>query len=263
MQNKSKSTKITPKSFRKKSDCLRNARKLKKSSQQWMQRQINDPYVQQAKLMNLRSRSAFKLLQIQEKHQIIKKKDIVIDLGAAPGGWSQIAAQILKPKTQIKNPTNNTSPQDPTAEHSKKNQHPRIFAIDLLPIEPIDNVWMYQGNFNADATVQALVQAVFEATNSKLANVIISDMAPNTSGHKQTDHLRIMDLSEQVLDFAINHLHENGNLVTKIFHGGIAKDFSIKLKKYFRIVGSYKPPASRKESTETYLIAKSFKKQRI
>ena len=168
-------------------DTIKN-KKLKKSSRDWLQRQINDPFVAQAKKEGYRSRAAFKILEIQEKFKIITKDSIVIDLGAAPGGWSQVISKKCK----------------------------RIIAIDLLDFEPIPNVDFVKGDFLEEASIEKIKSLLEE----QKADVIMSDMAPNTCGVKKVDHLRIMNLIEEVFYFSQIVLKPGGNLVLKTFQGG-------------------------------------------
>ena len=224
-----------PKSFRKSSKTLKNNKGLKVSSARWLQRQLNDPFVQQAKAMGLRSRAAFKLMQIQEKYKIIKKGDIVVDLGAAPGGWAEVAADLVQ--SQI----------------NAKNTEGAVFALDLQNFKPIKGVEIIVGDFT-----KAQVQENLIATIGGKINAVISDMAPSSSGHKKTDHIRIMGLAEEAFNFAKNNLVQKGCFVAKIFQGGMEPNFSDKLKACFKTVAYYKPEASRKESNEMYIVAKNY-----
>lgn len=201
-------------------------KKLKKSSRSWLMRQMNDPFVARAKKEGYRSRASYKLIEIQKKYNIIHKNDIVIDLGSAPGGWSQVASKICS----------------------------KIIALDLLEMEPIPNVEFIQGNFLENKTIDKLSQII---GNNK-SNVILSDMAPSTCGIKKIDHLRIMNLIEEVFEFAKKFLGSNGSMVVKVFQGGTENYLLAELKKYFKKISHFKPDSSRKESSEMYLVAIGF-----
>ncbi|MDR3030893.1 MAG: RlmE family RNA methyltransferase [Holosporales bacterium] len=201
-------------------------KKLKKSSRQWILRQMKDPYIIRAKKEGYRSRSAFKLLEIQEKFKIIRKDSIVIDLGSAPGGWSQIVSQVCK----------------------------KVISIDLLEMESLPNVEFIQGDFLDLRSVEKINRIL----NGNLADVVLSDMAPNACGVKSIDHIRIMNLIEQVFEFCKENLKTEGVLVAKVFQGGTEDSLLRELKKRFEKTIHFKPKASRKESVETYLIALGF-----
>ncbi|MDR1475990.1 MAG: RlmE family RNA methyltransferase [Holosporales bacterium] len=199
---------------------------LKPSSKNWIKRHINDPYVALAKQNAYRTRSAFKLIEIQEKFKIIKDKDIVLDLGAAPGGWSQIASKITQ----------------------------NVIAVDILEVAPIPNVQFIQGDFLNQSTLNLIKDAIGESE----INVILSDMCPNTCGIKKIDHLRIINIFEEVTYFAKNHLKTGGSLVVKVFQGGAEKNTLTDIKMHFRKISHFKPKSSRKQSPELYLIATGF-----
>ncbi|MCB2049935.1 MAG: RlmE family RNA methyltransferase [Novosphingobium sp.] len=207
---------------------LRTAKKRTASSARWLTRQLNDPYVQQAKAAGYRSRAAFKLLELDEKFGLLKGAQRVVDLGIAPGGWSQVVRQ----------------------------RAPRagVVGIDLLPTEPIEGVTIFQMDFMDDAAPAALEEALEGAPD-----LVLSDMAANTVGHKQTDHLRTMGLVETAADFAIQSLAEGGAFVAKVLAGGTDSALLALLKKHFASVKHAKPPASRKDSSEWYVIAQGFK----
>jgi 23S rRNA (uridine2552-2'-O)-methyltransferase len=208
---------------------VKTARGRKNSSTLWLQRQLNDPYVQEAQRLNYRSRAAFKLIQIQEKFRILKPGQKVVDLGAAPGGWTQIAQKYLK-------------------------NHGVLLGVDLQEIEPLKGADFMCGDFT-EASVQA---EITEQLNGK-ADVILSDMAPATTGHTLTDHTRIIYLCEQCVDFSLLNLKPGGALVMKVFEGGTSGDLLKILKKYFKIIKHFKPDASRKGSSEMYAVAMDFK----
>jgi 23S rRNA (uridine2552-2'-O)-methyltransferase len=207
---------------------LKTGRGRTASSARWLQRQLADPYVKQAKAAGYRSRAAFKLLELDERFGLLKGVKRVVDLGIAPGGWSQVVRQ--------------RSPQA------------KIVGIDLLPTEPIEGVTIFQMDFMADEAPAALETALDGAPD-----LVLSDMAANTVGHKQTDHLRTMGLVETAVDFAIHTLAPGGAFVAKVFAGGTDGDLLAILKKNFATVKHAKPPASRKDSSEWYVIAQGFK----
>lgn len=206
--------------------------KLKASSRRWLERHINDPYVQRAKLEGYRARAAFKLLEIDEKHNILGGARRIIDLGAAPGSWSQIAAKV----------TNSTD------------ADPRVAAIDFLEMDPLPGVRILQMDFLDPDAPRQLIEAV-----GGTPNLVISDMAAPTTGHRQTDHLRTMHLCEVAAYFAVEVLAEGGHFLAKTFQGGTERDLLNMLKQNFRQVIHVKPGASRAESVEMFLLAKGFK----
>lgn len=199
-------------------------RNHKEKSNKWLKRHLNDPFFREAKKNGFRSRSAFKLLQINKKFNFFFKGAKIIDLGAAPGGWSQVAKTLSSPDGQV-------------------------LGLDLLPIDPMDGIKILKGDIN-DLEIQSEIKEYF---NEKV-DIILSDMAPNTSGHSQTDHLRIINLAEIAVSFAETFLKRNGFFVCKVFQGGaqgILLDF---MKNSIKDIKYMKPPASRKESSETYLL---------
>ena len=206
--------------------------KLKASSRRWLERHINDPYVQRARLEGYRARAAFKLLEIDEKHNILSGARRIIDLGAAPGSWSQIAAKV----------TDSTD------------ADPRVAAIDFLEMDPLPGVTILQMDFLDPEAPEKLIEAV-----GGTPNLVISDMAAPTTGHRQTDHLRTMHLCEVAAHFAIEVLAEGGHFLAKTFQGGTERDLLNLLKQNFRQVIHVKPGASRAESVEMFLLAKGFK----
>ena len=207
---------------------LRKSRGRKESSTRWLSRQINDPYVKKAKAEGYRSRAAYKLLELDERFDLLKGVKRAVDLGIAPGGWSQVLRQRC-----------------PDA---------RVVGIDLLPTEPIEGVTILQMDFMDDAAPAALEEALDGSPD-----LVLSDMAANTVGHKQTDHLRTMGLVETAADFAIANLAPGGSFVAKVLAGGTDADLLALLKRHFTSVKHAKPPASRKGSSEWYVIAKGFK----
>jgi 23S rRNA (uridine2552-2'-O)-methyltransferase len=209
---------------------VRTARGRSTSSQRWLARQLNDPYVAAARQQGWRSRAAFKLIELDERFHLIKRGMHVVDLGAAPGGWAQVAVQ---------------------------RGAARVIGVDLLPVDPVAGATMLQGDFT-DSAVQDRLIAALEGK----ADLVLSDMAPNTTGHAATDHLRIMALADAALDFAVPVLAEGGGFVAKVFQGGAGKTLLDRLKRQFASVRHAKPPASRKESSELYVVATGFRLSR-
>lgn len=207
---------------------LRTARKRTTSSARWLTRQLNDPYVRQAKADGYRSRAAYKLAELDDKFALIGKAQRVVDLGIAPGGWSQVVRQ--------------------------RSPRAKVVGIDLLPTEPIEGVTIFQMDFMADEAPEALSAAL-----DGPPDLVLSDMAANTVGHKQTDHLRTMGLVETAADFAIRTLAPGGAFVAKVLAGGTDTELLALLKRHFASVKHAKPPASRKDSSEWYVIAQGFK----
>jgi 23S rRNA (uridine2552-2'-O)-methyltransferase len=208
---------------------LRTAKGRTTASQRWLERQLNDPYVRAAQAAGLRSRAAFKLKELDERFHIVKPGARVVDLGAAPGGWTQVALAKAGPKA-------------------------RVVALDLLPMDPIAGASILQGDFQDDAVEQAVLRELDGA-----ADLVLSDMAPNTTGHNATDHLRIIALAELALDFACKVLAPGGGFVAKVLQGGTEKGLLDRLKANFSSVRHAKPPASRKDSAELYVVATGFR----
>lgn len=211
---------------------VKTAKGRKLSSTLWIQRQLNDPYVQKARAAGYRSRAAYKLAEIDERYRILKPGQTVVDLGAAPGGWCQIASVRVR--------ASSTAP---------------LIAIDILPMDPIDGVLILTRDF-AD---QAAPAALIEALSGRRPDVILSDLAPETTGHRSTDHLRVVALVELAHDFAARTLAPGGTFLAKVFQGGTEGDLLRALRRDFRTVRHVKPPASRPESPETYVLATGFR----
>jgi 23S rRNA (uridine2552-2'-O)-methyltransferase len=211
---------------------VKSKNKRSHSSHQWLSRQLNDPYVRKAHAEGYRSRAAFKLIEIDDKHKILKRGARVVDLGAAPGGWSQVVAERTG---------------------SAKGQG-KVVAIDLLDIEPIPGVEFAQMDFNDEDAPERL-----KAMLGGQADVVLSDMAANTIGHRQTDHLKIVALVEMAVDFAREVLAPGGSFVAKVLQGGTEGELLASLKRDFKTVKHVKPPASRKDSAELYVIATGFR----
>jgi 23S rRNA (uridine2552-2'-O)-methyltransferase len=204
--------------------------KKSKSSRQWLKRHVNDPYVQRSKKEGYRSRSAYKLTEIDERDRLLKGGLVVVDLGAAPGGWSQVAAQRVGPSG-------------------------KVIAIDLLPMEPIVGVSFVQGDFDTRKGLAALEAAL----GGRKADLVLSDMAPNMTGITVTDQARTMNLAEVARDFALLHLQPDGALLIKIFQGAGYDEYLLSLRRAFRKVVVRKPDASRDESAEQYLLARALR----
>ena len=207
---------------------LKTAKKRTASSARWLTRQINDPYVKRAKDEGFRSRAAYKLAELDDRFALLKGVKAVVDLGIAPGGWAQIVA--------------------------KRAPAAAIVGIDLLPVDPLPNVTLFQMDFMADDAPAVLTEALGQAPD-----LVLSDMAANTVGHKQTDHLRTMGLVEAAAEFAITALAPGGAFVAKVLAGGTDPVLLTLLKRHFTHVKHAKPPASRKGSSEWYVIAQGFK----
>lgn len=207
---------------------MNSGKKRKNSSARWLQRHLNDQYVLSSKKHGYRSRAAFKLEEINKEFCLINKSSKILDLGAAPGSWSQIAGQIT---------TN------------------QIISVDLINIEPLNNVSFIQG----DIYDQITIDSIYKLSESKF-DVIMSDMAPNTIGHPSTDHLKIIALAERVIEIADDMLRIGGSLIIKIFQGSEEKMLINQLAESFEKVKRFKPKSSRSESSEMFIIAQKFKK---
>ena len=208
---------------------LRPDKRRTPSSRAWLQRQINDPYVARAKREGYRSRAAFKLAEVDDKFHLLKKDARVVDLGAAPGGWSEIAARRVGPNG-------------------------RVIALDILDMKPVAGVEFVKLDFLDAAAPQRL-----KALIGGKADVVLSDMAANATGHRQTDHLRIMALAEAAALFAREVLAPGGTFLCKVLQGGTEAKLLAELKRDFASVKHVKPPASRAESAELYLLARDFR----
>jgi 23S rRNA (uridine2552-2'-O)-methyltransferase len=208
---------------------VKTARKRSLSSTLWLQRQLNDPYVAQAKREGLRSRAAFKLIEIDERYHFLKPGQKIIDLGAAPGGWSQAAAARIGARG-------------------------RIIGIDLLDIEPLPGAEFKVMDFLDEDAPRLLMEWL-----GGKADVVLSDMAANATGHKKTDHLRIISLVELAADFACRALAPGGAFLAKVFQGGTENELLAGLKRDFAVVRHVKPQASRADSSELYVLATGFR----
>jgi len=211
---------------------LKKKRGLKNSSRRWLERHLNDPYVHSAKAAGYRSRAAFKLIEIDERYHLLKPGLTVIDLGAAPGGWCQIAADRVK----------------------SDEQKPTVVGIDYLAMDPVPGAAILQMDFLDDDAPDRLIEAL-----GGRPDVVLSDMAAPTTGHRRTDHIRTMHLCEVAADFAVKVLKPGGHFLSKTFQGGTENELLSLLKRHFRSVHHVKPPASRVESVELYILARDFK----
>ena len=206
---------------------LKTAEGRTPSQQQWLERQINDPYVQRTKAEGWRSRAAFKLSETDDKHHLIRRGSRVIDLGCAPGGWIQVAL---------------------------KRGAAAVVGVDLLPVDPIPGAEIMQADFTEPGVGDRLLELL-----GGEPDLVLSDMAQNTVGHRATDHLKIVGLIEVAAEFAIAHLKPGGAFMTKNFQGGSAGDVLEQLKRHFADVKHVKPKASRQDSSEVYIVATGFK----
>ncbi len=216
---------------------VKSARGRSASSTRWLDRQLNDPYVAAAKAEGLRSRAAFKLMEIDDSHALFEVGQVVVDLGAAPGGWSQVAAKRVAAETG----------------------EGRVVAIDLLEMEPLAGVEFARLDFDApdaERRIKALLAG-------DAADVVLSDMAAPSTGHRQTDHLRIVALCEAALDFARAHLKPGGAFLAKVLQGGTEHTVLAAMKRDFAAVRHVKPRASRAQSAETYVLAQGFRGRTI
>lgn len=200
-----------------------------KSSHEWITRQVNDPYVAAAREMGYRSRAAFKLLEIDDKFRILRKGQKILDLGAAPGGWTQVALE--------------------------RAGSGNVFGIDLLEMDPLPGAVLLVGDMRQEESIQKMLDL-----SQGGVDVVLSDMAPNSSGDHKTDHLRVIALTEIALDVAIEVLKPGGWFACKFWQGGAEGDLRQKLQKHFAKVRYFKPESSRKESAEMYLVAEGFRK---
>jgi 23S rRNA (uridine2552-2'-O)-methyltransferase len=216
---------------------LKTAKQRTASSQRWLERQLNDPYVAAAKREGYRSRSAFKLIEIDDKHRLLKPGARVVDLGAAPGGWSQVAAERVR------------------AVEGSGHSRGQVVAIDLLELEPIPGVAFAHLDF-MDASAPARLRAMLREGR---ADIVLSDMAAQGTGHTRTDHLRIMGLAEAAAEFACEVLVPGGAFLCKVLQGGTERELLERLKRAFTSVRHIKPPASRSGSAELYVLATGFR----
>lgn len=210
---------------------VKTAAKRSLSSARWLQRQLNDPYVAEAQRLGLRSRAAFKLMQLDDRFRLLRKGMRVVDLGAAPGGWTQVVVE--------------------------RTGGP-VVALDILEMEPIPGAEVLHADFLDPAAPDRLKAAL-----GGQADLVISDMAAPTTGHPKTDHLRVIGLCEAALDFAGEVLAPGGGFIAKVFQGGAERELLDRLKRDFAQVRHAKPPASRAESSETYVVATGFRGSQV
>jgi 23S rRNA (uridine2552-2'-O)-methyltransferase len=208
---------------------VKKARRRKPSSTEWLARQLNDPYVAEAKRLGYRSRAAFKLLQLDQRFHLLATGRRVVDLGCAPGGWTQVAAARAGPRG-------------------------KVIGVDLNPTEPVESATLLAGDFRDPATAEAIRAAL-----GGPADLVLSDMAAPATGHAATDHLRIIALADDAFAFAESVLKPGGTFVAKVFQGGAEGALLAALKRAFAEVRHAKPAASRAESAETYVVAKGFR----
>lgn len=213
---------------------VKTAKGRKKSSTAWLQRQLNDPYVLKAQQEGYRSRAAYKLMEINDKFKLLKKNNVVIDLGATPGGWSQVAVDIV----------------------GKNN----VLAVDILEMDPLAGVHFICQDFLTDDADEIIIKSIKEdlGKNQK-CDVVLSDMAANTSGDARSDHLRIIAILEETLEFSKKILAKDGHFVGKVFQGGASMELLQVFRENFKVVKHFKPKSSRKKSAENYIIGMGFK----
>lgn len=210
---------------------VKTARGRTASSQRWLERQLNDPFVAESKRLGYRSRAAFKLIQLNERFNFLRPGARVVDLGAAPGGWTQISVdRVGAPGRGL------------------------VVGLDILPVEPIAGATLIEADFMAGDAPQQIKAAI-----GGPVDVVLSDMAAQTTGHPQTDHLRIVGLCEAAFEFALEVLAPEGTFVAKVFQGGSETAMLARMKRAFKVVRHAKPPASRAESAETYVVATGFR----
>ncbi len=207
----------------------------KKFSKEWVMQHINDPYVKMAQQQGYRARAAFKLTEILDAEKLMRKGDVIVDLGATPGSWSQVARERLLGAGGV--------------------IQGRVIALDLLPMEPIAGVEFIEGDFREDSVLEALSERLAGAK----VDLVLSDMAPNLSGVSSADSARIQHVCDLAVDFAVNHLKPDGALIAKAFHGSGFSQIVENFKRHFRRVVERKPKASRDKSSETFLVGRGLK----
>jgi 23S rRNA (uridine2552-2'-O)-methyltransferase len=215
---------------------VKTARKRSASSARWLERQLNDPYVHQAKKEGYRSRAAYKLVELDDRFKFLKPGKLVLDLGAAPGGWTQVAVSRVR----------------------STDQAPRVIGVDVLSMDPIAGAMFMQLDFmdgHAPHTIRRHLPPGLQHID-----VVLSDMAPNTIGHAATDHLRIMTLLEAAYDFSCEVLKPGGAFVAKVFQGGTEKALLARMRQDFKTIKHAKPKASRADSSEMYVVAMDFRR---
>jgi 23S rRNA (uridine2552-2'-O)-methyltransferase len=223
-------------SGRGKTDRLHKSRGRKESSTRWLTRQLRDPYVAEAREQGLRSRAAFKLIDLDDKFHFLKPGSRIVDLGSCPGGWTMVSVERVN------------------AQGAKKGRQGRVVGIDLQETDPVSGAVLICHDFMDDAAPELLKDAL-----AGPADVVLSDMASQATGHAATDHLRVIGLLETAFDFACEVLTPGGVFVGKAFKGGTEGELLARMKKRFKTVRHAKPPSSRKESAETYVVAMGFR----
>ena len=213
------------------------ATKKLRSNRAWIERHINDPFVKKSRQEGYRARSVYKLIELNEKEKLIRPGMCVVDLGAAPGSWTQVVREKLAGKDGEVRGT--------------------IIAMDILPMDPIDGVTFLQGDFREQEVADKLTEII----GDKQVDLVLSDMAPNLSGIATADAARCLLLNELALEFCLEHLKDNGVFVTKVFQGSGFSQYVETLKKHFKVVLTRKPEASRDTSAEVYMVAKQIKKR--
>ncbi len=219
---------------------VKTARQRKPSSTRWLQRQLNDPYVHRARKEGYRSRAAYKIIELDDQFHFLKPGKLVLDLGAAPGGWTQVAVSRVRS----------------TAEET------RVIGVDLLDMDPVAGATFMQLDFLDDRAAHKITKHLPPNLNRGF-DVVLSDMAPNTTGHNATDHLRIMALVESAFHFACEVLNPGGVFVAKVFQGGTERELLAAMKKAFTNVKHAKPKASRADSSEIYVVASGFRGHKV
>jgi len=215
---------------------VKTAKRRTAASTRWLERQLNDPYVARARAEGYRARSAYKLVEMDDRFHLLGPGKRVVDLGAAPGGWSQVAAKRV----------------------NSTDANPLVVALDYLDMDPVPGVFVLKKDFlDEDAP-----DVIREALGGHGVDIVLSDMAAPTTGHRQTDHLRTIHLCEVAADFAVSVLNPGGHFVAKVFRGGTENELLALLKREFTAVHHVKPPSSRSESVELYLLAKGFRGRR-
>tara|TARA_B100000029_G_scaffold330057_1_gene322330 strand:+ start:91 stop:801 length:711 start_codon:yes stop_codon:yes gene_type:complete len=214
---------------------VKTAKGRKSSSTNWLARQLNDPYVKAAKQDGLRSRAAYKLLQLDERFELLRPGIKAIDLGAAPGGWSQVISEIIG--------------------SNRKGSSARLIAVDIAEMDPIPGVKFFKRDFMLESTISDLKHAL-----GGYADAVFCDIAPPLSGHRQTDHIRTITIVEAAYSFACTVLGREGNFVAKVFQGGTENTLLNEIKTKFQSVKHAKPPASRADSSELYVVAQGYRR---
>jgi len=234
---------------------VKTAKGRRSSSTRWLQRQLNDPYVREAQARGYPSRAAFKLIELDDRFNFFKPGQKIVDLGAAPGGWSQVAAERTGAGIGGANTAAGRGGANTAAGRGGANNKARVVALDVTPMESRPGVTVLTADFLDDDAPDLIREAL-----SGPADVVLSDMAAPATGHRGTDHLRIIALAEAALDFAVSVLAPGGTFIAKVFQGGSERELLEILKHQFKTVKHAKPPSSRAESAEVYVVAQGFRK---